>query len=267
MSKLFQKGLFPRISFLSRNDAFIRGLTVRYHSTDSIKKRVLPVADAIDFMKNNARAKFDETTEIALQLGVDPRKADQIVRGSVRMPYGIGKTVRVAAFARGAAAEAAQEAGASRVGAEDLVQDIQNGNLDFDKCVATPDMMPLLKNVARILGPRGMMPNKKVGTLTEDVATAVKASMGGQVEFRAGKNGVLHAGFGKVSFEKKALMENLKAFMVAISNAKPEGAKGKYIKAAHVSSTMGPGIKVDVATLDPGSARFFIDDQKQEIQP
>lgn len=233
------------------------------------KKKVakaFPVAEAIQFLQSNAKAKFDETTEIALQLGVDPRKPNQAVRGSVQLPFGTGKAVRVAAFATGAKADAAKEAGAAVVGDQYLVEEIQRGGAGalaaFDRVVATPEMMPHLKKIARILGPRGMMPNAKVGTLTEDIESAVKAAMGGQVEFRAGKNGVLHAGFGKVSFEKNNLMENLKAFMVAISNAKPEGAKGKYIKQAHLSSTMGSGIKVDVATIDPGSPRFFVDEAK-----
>ncbi len=211
-------------------------------------KANLKVADAIALVKANATAKFDETVEIALNLGVDPRHADQMVRGTVNLPNGTGKTVRVAVFARGDKADQAKAAGADIVGAEDLMETIQSGKIDFDRCIATPDMMPLVGRLGKVLGPRNLMPNPKVGTVTVDVAEAVKAAKGGQVQFKVEKAGVIHAGIGKASFDAKALEENLLAFVDAVQKAKPTGAKGAYMKKVSVSSTMGPGVSVDLAS-------------------
>jgi large subunit ribosomal protein L1 len=201
-------------------------------------------------IKERAKAKFDETVEIAMNLGVDPRHADQMVRGVVNLPNGTGKTVRVAVFARDAKAEEARKAGADVVGAEDLVQQVQEGNLNFDRVIATPDMMPLVGRLGKILGPRNLMPNPKVGTVTPDVAGAVKAAKGGAVEFRVEKAGILHAGVGKASFSEDALVENIKAFADAVNRAKPSGAKGTYVKRVAVSSTMGPGIHVNPGSVN-----------------
>jgi large subunit ribosomal protein L1 len=195
--------------------------------------------------------------DIVVELGIDPRKPNQSVRGVVTLPHGTGKVVRVAVFAKGDKAEEARAAGAALVGADDLLADVQAGKLDFDRCIATPDMMSLVGRVARILGPRGLMPNPKLGTVTNDVKLAIQAATMGQVEFRAEKKGVVHAGIGKVSFDDAALVENIRSFMVAIGEAKPEGAKGKYIKAMHLSSTMGPGIRLDARSLDPTSPAFM----------
>ncbi len=184
-----------------------------------------------------------------MNLGVDPRHADQMVRGVVNLPNGTGRTVRVAVFAKGAKADEAKAAGADIVGAEDLVEIVQKGKIDFDRCIATPDMMPLVGRLGKVLGPRGMMPNPKVGTVTMDVAAAVKASKGGAVEFRVEKAGIIHAGVGKVSFDAKALVENVRAFADAVTKAKPAGAKGNYVKKVSVTSTMGPGLKLDIASL------------------
>ena len=205
--------------------------------------------EAVKLVRGRAKAKFDETIEIAMNLGVDPRHADQNVRGVVTLPNGTGKSVRVAVFARGAKAEEAQAAGADVVGAEDLAEKVQGGDLPFDRVIAAPDMMPIVGKLGRVLGPRGLMPNPKLGTVTADVAEAVKAAKGGQVEFRAEKAGVVHAGVGKASFEEAALLENVRAFIEAINRAKPSGAKGTYIKKVALSSTMGPGVKVDVGSL------------------
>jgi large subunit ribosomal protein L1 len=196
-------------------------------------------------LKARSSVKFDETIEVAMNLGVDPRHADQMVRGVVNLPNGTGRTVRVAVFARDAKADEARAAGADVVGAEDLVDIVQKGQIDFDRCIATPDMMPLVGRLGKVLGPRGMMPNPKVGTVTTDVAAAVKASKGGAVEFRVEKAGIIHAGVGKVSFDVKALEENVRAFADAVNKAKPAGAKGVYVKKVSVTSTMGPGLKVD----------------------
>ncbi|DAZ97025.1 TPA: hypothetical protein N0F65_012894, partial [Lagenidium giganteum] len=223
--------------------------------SSGLPKPQIDIKSAISQCKELSRRKFDETVDIAVQLGVDPRKPNQSVRGVVSLPNGTGKQVRIAVFARGPKAEEAKAAGASIVGAEDLVALVQGGKLDFDRCIATPDVMPLVGRVARILGPRGLMPNPKLGTVTHDVADAIAAAKGGQVEFRAEKKGIIHAGVGKTSFSEEALLENVRAFMVALSDAKPEGAKGKYIKAAHVSTTMGPGIALDVKYIDPSSAQ------------
>ncbi len=205
--------------------------------------------EALKLVKLNANAKFDETVEVALNLGVDPRHADQMVRGVVSLPNGTGKTVRVAVFAKGDKADAALAAGADIVGADDLAERIQGGNIDFDRVIATPDMMAVVGRLGKVLGPRGLMPNPKLGTVTADVAAAVKAVKGGQVEFRVEKAGVLQAGVGKASFSEQALRENVKALVDAVVRAKPTGAKGTYLKKAGLSSTMGPGVKVEVASL------------------
>jgi large subunit ribosomal protein L1 len=211
-----------------------------------------PLADAVKMIKERAKAKFDETIEIALKLGIDPRHADQNVRGVVQLPNGTGKSMRVAVFARGDKAKEAERAGADIVGAEDLVEKVQGGTIDFDRCIATPDMMALVGRLGKVLGPRGLMPNPKLGTVTADVTAAVKAAKGGQVEFRAEKAGLVHAGVGKASFSEQALVENVKAFVGAINRAKPSGAKGTYLKKVCLSSTMGPGVKIEVSSLVGG---------------
>jgi large subunit ribosomal protein L1 len=208
----------------------------------------LPVRAAVDLVKANANAKFDETVEIAVNLGVDPRHADQMVRGTVTLPNGTGKTVRVAVFARGDKADQARAAGADIVGAEDLMQDIQGGKIDFDRCIATPDMMPIVGRLGKILGPRNLMPNPKIGTVTPDVAEAVRAAKGGQVQFKVEKAGIVHAGVGKASFEAEKLAENIRAFVEAVQRAKPTGAKGAYMKKVSIASTMGPGVSIDLAS-------------------
>ncbi len=211
-------------------------------------KQNVSIEDAVALVKANATAKFDETIEVALNLGVDPRHADQMVRGVVSLPNGTGKSVRVAVFARGPKAEEAQAAGADIVGAEDLMETVQGGKIEFDRCIATPDMMPIVGRLGKVLGPRNLMPNPKVGTVTMDVKAAVEAAKGGEVQFKAEKAGVVHAGIGKASFDAEKLAENLKAFVTAVQKAKPSGAKGTYMKKIAVSSTMGPGVTVDVAT-------------------
>jgi large subunit ribosomal protein L1 len=205
--------------------------------------------EAVKLIKERASAKFDETIEVALNLGVDPRHADQMVRGVCNLPNGTGKTLRVAVFARGAKADEARAAGADIVGAEDLVAEIQGGKIDFDRCIATPDLMPLVGRLGKVLGPRGLMPNPRVGTVTQDVAKAVKDAKGGAVEFRAEKAGIVHAGVGKASFTTEALIENIRAFADSVNKAKPTGAKGTYMEKISVSSTMGPGLKVDISSL------------------
>ena len=205
--------------------------------------------EAVNLLKERASAKFDETVEVAMNLGVDPRHADQMVRGVVNLPNGTGRSVRVAVFARGDKADEAKAAGADIVGAEDLVETVQKGEINFDRCIATPDMMPLVGRLGKVLGPRGLMPNPKVGTVTPDVAAAVKASKGGAVEFRVEKAGIIHAGVGKVSFDDKAIAENVRAFADAVIKAKPAGAKGNYLKRVAITSTMGPGVKIDLSTL------------------
>ncbi len=207
------------------------------------------VDEAIALAKGNATSKFDETIEVALALGVDPRHADQMVRGVVTLPKGTGKTVRVGVFAKGAKADEAREAGADVVGAEDLLEIVQGGTIDFDRCIATPDMMGLVGRLGKVLGPKGMMPNPKLGTVTMNVAEAVKAAKGGQIEYRVEKAGIIHSGIGKASFPAADLRANFDALVDAIVKAKPSGAKGKYLKKIAVSSTMGPGIKVDVAEV------------------
>ncbi|MDJ0628309.1 MAG: 50S ribosomal protein L1 [Rhodobacter sp.] len=206
----------------------------------------LSVEEAVALVKSNATAKFDESVEIAMCLGIDPRHADQMVRGTVTLPNGTGKTVRVAVFARGPKADEAKEAGADIVGAEDLMETIQGGTIEFDRCIATPDMMPIVGRLGKILGPRNLMPNPKVGTVTMDVKDAVAAAKGGQVQFKAEKAGVVHAGVGKASFDEGKLAENVRAFVDAVQKAKPSGAKGTYMKKVSLSSTMGPGVTVDV---------------------
>jgi large subunit ribosomal protein L1 len=213
------------------------------------REKLYPVAEAIETLKANATAKFDETIEVALNLGVDPRHADQMVRGVVTLPAGTGKDVRVAVFARGAKAEEATAAGADVVGAEDLMETIQGGTIDFDRVIATPDMMGIVGRLGKVLGPKGLMPNPKLGTVTPNVTEAVKAAKGGQVEFRVEKAGIIHSGIGKASFPAEDLRRNFDAFVDAIVRAKPAGAKGKYVQKIALSSTMGPGLKVDAAEV------------------
>lgn len=209
-------------------------------------KESLSVEEAVSLVKGAASAKFDETVEIAMNLGVDPRHADQMVRGVVTLPNGTGKSVRVAVFARGVKADEAKEAGADIVGAEDLMETIQGGKIEFDRCIATPDMMPVVGRLGKILGPRNLMPNPKVGTVTMDVAQAVSNAKGGEVQFKVEKAGVIHAGVGKVSFDEAKLAENVRAFVDAVQKAKPAGAKGTYMKKVSLSSTMGPGVSVNI---------------------
>ena len=210
-------------------------------------KENLSVEDAVALVKSNATAKFDETIEIAINLGVDTRHADQMVRGVIGLPNGTGKSVRVAVFARGPKAEEAQAAGADIVGAEDLMETVQGGTIDFDRCIATPDMMPVVGRLGKVLGPRNLMPNPKVGTVTMDVAAAVQAAKGGEVQFRAEKGGVVHAGVGKASFNETMLVENIRAFVEAVQKAKPSGSKGAYLTKISLSSTMGAGVTIDIA--------------------
>ena len=210
------------------------------------------VDEAVKIIKARAKAKFDETVEIAMNLGVDPKHADQMVRGVCNLPNGSGRTSRVAVFAKGAKADEAKAAGADIVGAEDLVELVSKGTINFDRCIATPDMMGLVGRLGKVLGPRGLMPNPRVGTVTMDVVSAVKGAKGGSVEFRVEKAGIVHAGVGKASFTEKALVENIKAFVDAVIKAKPNGSKGTYLKKVSVSSTMGPGLKLDPATVASG---------------
>jgi large subunit ribosomal protein L1 len=210
---------------------------------------VYALEDAVKMIKERAVAKFDESIEIAMNLGVDPRHSDQNVRDVVVLPNGTGRTVRVAVFAKGDKAEEAQGAGADLVGADDLAEKVTAGQIEFDRCIATPDMMPVVGKLGKILGPRGLMPNPKLGTVTNDVTEAVQAAKGGQVQFRAEKAGIVHAGVGKASFSNEALLENVRAFINAVARAKPNGSKGTYIKKVSLSSTMGPSVKVDVASL------------------
>jgi large subunit ribosomal protein L1 len=213
-----------------------------------------PLDQAVKLVKERATAKFDETIEIAMNLGVDPRHADQMVRGVVSLPNGTGRTLRVAVFARGPKAEEAKKAGADIVGAEDLVESVQKGEINFDRCIATPDMMPLVGRLGKVLGPRGLMPNPKVGTVTNDITSAVKDAKGGAVEFRVEKAGIIQAGVGKASFGDTQLTENIRAFTDAVQRSRPAGAKGTFIQRVALSSTMGPGVRVDTASLGAGSA-------------
>ena len=208
-----------------------------------------PLEEAVAMLKRCAGAKFDETIEISLGLGVDPRHADQMVRGIVQLPHGTGKAMRVAVFAKGPKADEAKEAGADLVGAEDLAERIQAGEIDFDRCIATPDMMPVVGKLGRVLGPRGLMPNPKLGTVTQDIAEAVAAAKGGEIQFRVEKAGIVHAGVGKSSFSEDQIVANLRSFIGALNRAKPSGVKGVYLQKVAISSTMGPGIKVDVASV------------------
>jgi len=214
------------------------------------RKKLYALNEALKLVRDRAKAKFDETIEVSMNLGVDPRHADQMVRGVVNLPNGTGKTVRVAVFAKDAKADEARKAGADVVGAEDLVEQVQAGNINFDRVIATPDMMPLVGRLGKVLGPRNLMPNPKVGTVTPDVAGAVKAAKGGAVEFRVEKAGIIQAGVGKASFTEEALLQNIKAFTDAVQKAKPTGAKGTYVKRVAVSSTMGPGLHVDPSTIN-----------------
>lgn len=222
-------------------------LAKAYESFDPAK--LYPLAEAVRMVKGNATAKFDETVELSMNLGIDPRHADQMVRGLLSLPNGTGKTLRVGVFARGPKADEAREAGADVVGAEDLAERVQGGEFGFDRCIATPDMMGLVGRLGKILGPRGLMPNPKLGTVTMDVRGAVQAAKSGQVEFRAEKAGIVHAGIGKASFDDDKLLENIRAFVDAIQKAKPTGAKGTYVQKVSLSSTMGPGVRVDVTSL------------------
>jgi len=218
------------------------------------RERLYPVDEAVRAIKAGATAKFDETIELALNLGVDPRHADQMVRGTVNLPHGTGKTLRVAVFARNEKADDARAAGADVVGAEDLAERVQAGDIPFDRCIATPDMMPLVGRLGRILGPRGLMPNPKLGTVTPNVREAVEAAKGGQVQFKVEKAGIVHAGVGKASFGEAQLIANVKAFVDAINRARPSGAKGTYLRKVHLSSTMGPGVKLDIPALTSAGA-------------
>ena len=217
---------------------------------DAVERtKLYKLDEAVKLVKSNASVKFDETVEIAINLGVDPKHADQMVRGVVNLPNGTGRTLRVGVFARGAKADEARAAGADVVGAEDLVASVQGGTIDFDRCIATPDMMPLVGRLGKVLGPRGLMPNPKVGTVTMDVTAAVKASKGGAVEFRVEKAGIVQGSVGKASFDEAKLAENIRAFVEAVNKAKPTGAKGSYMQRAALSSTMGPGVKLDLSTV------------------
>ena len=218
------------------------------------RNKFYPVEEAVKIIKSAAKTKFDETIELALNLGIDPRHSDQQVRGVVSLPHGTGKSVRVAVFARGDRAEQAKKAGADIVGAEDLAAKVEAGEIDFDRCIAAPDMMAIVGKLGKVLGPRGLMPNPKLGTVTPNVAEAVKNVKGGQVEFRAEKAGLVHAGVGKASFSEQAIAENVKAFIGAIARAKPTGAKGTFIKKVSLSSTMGPGVKLEIGGLAGGTA-------------
>eukprot|EP01037_Dinobryon_pediforme_P032890 gene32890-38079_t len=216
------------------------------------RTQLYPVMDALKLVRENANAKFDETVEISMNLGVDPKHADQMVRGVVNLPHGTGRVLRVAVFARGAKADEARAAGADVVGAEELVTIVQGGTIDFDRCIATPDMMPLVGRLGKVLGPRGLMPNPKVGTVTMDVKAAVAASKGGAVEFRVEKAGIIQGSVGKASFGEAKLEDNIKAFVDAVAKAKPAGSKGTYIQRIALSSTMGPGVRIEVASITGG---------------
>jgi large subunit ribosomal protein L1 len=226
-----------------------KGKRLRAAEAKIDRTKAYPLAEAVALVKQGASAKFDETIEVALNLGVDPRHADQMVRGTVDLPHGTGKSVRIAVFAKGDKAAEAKAAGADVVGAEDLAAAVQNGEINFDRCIATPDMMPVVGRLGRILGPRGLMPNPKLGTVTPSVGQAVRAAKAGQVQFRVEKAGIVHGGVGKASFDQASLVDNIKAFVDAVNRAKPSGAKGTYMKRAAISSTMGPGVHVEVPSL------------------
>jgi len=222
---------------------------LRETRTSQDRARIWTLPEAVKFIKKNATAKFDETVEVALSLGIDTKQSDQNVRGMCSLPNGTGKTIRVAVFAKGAKAEEARKAGADIVGDEDLAAKVQKGEVDFDRCIATPDMMPLVGKLGQVLGPKGLMPNPKLGTVTMDVTGAVKGAKGGSVEFRAEKGGIVHVGVGKASFDEKKLVENIRALYDAVMKAKPSGTKGNYMKKASLSSTMGPGVKLELSSL------------------
>jgi large subunit ribosomal protein L1 len=226
-----------------------KGKRLRTAEAKIDRTKAYPLAEAVALIKQSASAKFDETIEVVLNLGVDPRHADQMVRGTVDLPHGTGKSVRIAVFAKGDKAAEAKAAGADVVGAEDLAAAVQNGEINFDRCIATPDMMPVVGRLGRILGPRGLMPNPKLGTVTPNVGQAVRAAKAGQVQFRVEKAGIVHGGVGKASFDQASLVDNIKAFVDAVNRAKPSGAKGTYMKRAAISSTMGPGVHVEVPSL------------------
>ena len=228
------------------------GKRIRTARKDIDRTKLYPLDQAVKLVKERAKAKFDETIEVAMNLGVDPRHADQMVRGVCNLPNGSGRSVRVGVFARGAKADEARAAGADVVGAEDLVEKVQGGTIDFDRCIATPDMMPLVGRLGKVLGPRGLMPNPKVGTVTMDIANAVKGAKGGAVEFRVEKAGIVQAGVGKASFPAEKLVENIKAFIDAVQKAKPSGAKGTFVHRIAVTSTMGPGVKVEPSSVHEG---------------
>ena len=225
------------------------GKRIKLAREDFKEKTNLSVEEAVALVKKNSKTKFDESVDLALNLGVDPRHADQMVRGVCALPNGTGKNVRVAVFARGAKAEEATEAGADLVGAEDLMETVQSGKVDFDRCIATPDLMPVVGRLGKVLGPRNLMPNPKVGTVTVDVSAAVKAAKSGEVQFKVEKAGVVHAGIGKASFDEKKLVENVKAFIEAVNTAKPAGAKGTFMKKISISSTMGPSVTLDLGAI------------------
>ncbi len=229
-----------------------KGKRIRKNVDGLDRTKLYGLEEAVKMVKERANAKFDETFEIAMNLGVDPRHADQMVRGVCELPNGSGRTVRVAVFAKDAKADEAKAAGADIVGAEELVQQVQKGEINFDRAIATPDMMPLVGRLGKVLGPRGLMPNPKVGTVTPDVAAAVTSAKGGAVEFRVEKAGIIQAGVGKCSFAEEALTSNIKAFVDAVIKAKPQGAKGTYLKKLSISSTMGPGLTIDPATITQG---------------
>ncbi|MBX9861967.1 MAG: 50S ribosomal protein L1 [Hyphomicrobium sp.] len=235
-----EKAAAARLAGGKRNAEVQRGIDAN---------KAYAVDEAVRLIKERAKAKFDETVEVAMNLGVDPKHADQMVRGVCNLPNGSGRTARVAVFARGAKAEEAKAAGADVVGAEDLVEIVSKGTINFDRCIATPDMMGLVGRLGKVLGPRGLMPNPRVGTVTMDVVGAVKGAKGGSVEFRVEKAGIVHAGVGKASFTETALVENIKAFVDAVTKAKPAGSKGTYIKKVSLSSTMGPGLRIDTGTV------------------
>ena len=232
------------------HDAGGKRMSKVYEGVD--RNKAYGIEDAVKLLKSRPKAKFDETIEISMNLGVDPKHADQMVRGVCNLPNGTGRTLKVAVFARGAKAEEAKAAGADIVGAEDLVEIVQKGTIDFDRCIATPDMMGLVGRLGKVLGPRGLMPNPRVGTVTMDVAGAVKGAKGGAVEFRVEKAGIVHAGIGKASFTEAALVQNIKAFVDAVIKAKPTGSKGNYLKKVALSSTMGPGLKIEAASVTGG---------------
>ena len=242
-------GLEARLSPADTQDEFLSTGNSTENNNDFNSDATVKVEDAVKLVKDRATAKFDETVEVAMNLNIDPRKQDQNLGGTVMLPHGTGKSVRVGVFARGDKAKEAEAAGADIVGAEDLAEKIQAGQIDFDRAVATPDMMALVGRLGKILGPRGLMPNPRLGTVTQNIAEAVQAAKGGQVEFRADKAGIVHAGVGKASFTEAALIDNVRAFVGAITRAKPTGVKGTYIKRVNLSSTMGPGVKVELAGL------------------